>query len=265
MKSKGLKDTVTAEALPWQLEVIERLNKDFLKLKQNNHRYSLRAYAKKLGISPSALSELMNKKGRWKLSPQRAAKLIEKIDLRSSTRNRLLVEMKETPRHKDLLLSRTEHDIFLDWTWLPTLFMFDLPERFHAPQVIAKKMGLSVSKVRHNIDQLVKRKFLNRDAHDRISRPQVFLKSTDGIPSSVVKQGHRINLDLSQRAFEEIPFEKRDFTSLTFAGNAKKLEFLRQEIRALHEKAAALMDDGDENDEVFKLNIQLFPIQFNEK
>ena len=52
---------------------------------------------------------------------------------------------------------------------------------------------------------------------------------------------------------------ERDYTSMTFPCSLKKLEQGRELIREFQDKFCLLMEEGL-NDRVFKLNIQLFPL-----
>lgn len=246
----------------WQLEVSEILHQNFETLKKKNSRYSLRAFAKKLQISPTALSAILNKRNYWTLSPQRGAELLGKLDIPRPRLNKLLVEMKETPVYSTKTLTKSEHEIFLDWTLFPILFSFDLPLPFRAPQKIAAKLGVGISKVRSAIKYLHESGYLIEEKKGVFKRPYTFIKASDGPPSDVIKKGHAMNLELTLRALQAIPYDKRDFTSLTFVGTQAKVDLLRKEIRQFHERAAAIMNDGENNDQVYKLNIQLFPVDF---
>ena len=67
-------------------------------------------------------------------------------------------------------------------------------------------------------------------------------------------------------AIDQVPMEQRDFTSLTFLGSSKHLEEVRQEIRRFHERVKTIFETGgEENDEIFRFSVALFPMRFGGK
>ena len=247
----------------WRKEFSKLLNDQFETLKKRNPKFSLRAFSRKIGLSIGPLSDVLKGKETWKLTPKRAAEILSKLEIKASTKNKLLVQMGEQPTHKKEVLKASDYGILTDWTYYPILFSFDLPAKLRRPSAIAKRLGISEEKVQAVVEDLLKRKLLVSSADGVIERPEVFVSTADGTPNEFIHKYHQVNLELSKRALEEQPVPKRDFTSLTFVGNESQAAFLREEIRKLYEKASALADGGDENNTVFRLSVQFFPVEFN--
>ncbi|MGE3261021.1 MAG: TIGR02147 family protein [Bacteriovoracia bacterium] len=222
----------------------------------------MRAFAKKIGLSAGSLSDTFQGKSKWKLRPERAAEILEKVSIGSSVRNRLLAQMGKSPQFPKRNLAAADYEILTDWTYYPILFSFDLPAEGRQPKAIAKRLGLSEEKVGAVIEDLLRRELLVKAKNGEIGRPESVLKTTDGPPDEIIRQFHDMNLSLSRKALAEIPAEERDFASSTFVGNEKQISLLREEIRKLYEKASALMDDGENNTTVFRFSTQLFPMEF---
>ncbi|RYZ78410.1 MAG: TIGR02147 family protein, partial [Proteobacteria bacterium] len=83
--------------------------------------------------------------------------------------------------------------------------------------------------------------------------------STDGVSSEAIRAYHQSGLDLAKRAISEIPVEKRDFSTLSFAGCAETFAEMVKEIRNCHERVVAIAESGAEKNVVYRLNINLFP------
>jgi uncharacterized protein (TIGR02147 family) len=246
----------------WRKEFSRILNDQFQTLRKRNSKFSLRAFSRKTGLSIGPLSDVLKSKQTWKLTPKRAAEILSKLEIKSSIKNKLLVQMGEQPTHKKEDLKTSDYGILTDWTYYPILFSFDLPAKLRRPPAIAKRLGIPEEKVQAVIEDLLRRKLLVTSIGGVIERPEVFVSTADGTPNELIHKYHQINLEISKRALQEQPVSKRDFTSLTFAGNESQVAFLREEIRKLYEKASSLADGGEENDAVFRLSVQLFPIEF---
>lgn len=255
--------------MKWHSELIEIIRKDFAERKEKNPRFSLRSYAQRLGLSSGSLSDLLNAKRNWQISKTRAAEIAEKLSMSEKDRNKLLLKMDLPPKFQKSEITKDNYDMLTDWTYYPVLFSFDLPKEHHRPEAIAKKMGIPESKVQAVIDDLIRRKFLVRNQLNEVCRPETFLTTTDGEadvakapPGALIRKHHEISLDLAKRALLEQPSEVRDITSLTFAGNKQQLSALREEIRKLYEKASTLATLDQDPDTVYRLSVQLFPVEF---
>lgn len=255
--------------MKWHAELIDIIRKDFADRKEKNPRFSLRSYAQRLGLSSGSLSDLLNEKRNWHVSRLRAAEITEKLSLSEKARNKLLLKMELQPKFQKSELTKENYDMLTDWTYYPILFSFDLPIEHRAPEVIARKLGIPVQKVESVTEDLIQRKFLSRNQNKEVFRPDVFLTTTDSEPEvaqtppgALVRKHHEISLDLAKRALHEQPSEVRDITSLTFAGNKQQLQALREEIRKLYEKASTVTTLDQEPDTVYRLSVQLFPVEF---
>lgn len=247
--------------MTWQNNFVDLLKGEFAKLQKKNSRYSYRAFAKKIRLSQGPLYDLMNNKARWMLKEERAIQIMETLKINRSGKNRVLMAM---ARPLDLNVQTLDPDDYhrlTDWTFIPILAALDLPSRERTIGAISKRLGLAHEKVAEVLNDLVLRGLAVHDEMGGVSRQKTVLRSTDSIPSKYIRRHHELNLSLAARALENVPMNMRDFTSQTFVGSAQELENLRREIRALHEKCMVLAERGDENDTVFRLSIQLFPME----
>jgi uncharacterized protein (TIGR02147 family) len=249
----------------WQKEFGDLLGQQFRFYKQKNSKFSVRAYAKKIGLSAGCVSDILLEKKKWNLTPKRAAKILDRLNISSSVRNRLLVKMGEPPILSKKTLSVGDYDILTDWVYYPILFSFDLKRELCHPEKIALRLGVSLEKVVTVIDDLLKRGLVVMAEDGLPKRPEGRIETSDGIPSEVIRKSHEVNLELCQKALAEQPVNKRDFTAMTFAGTEAQIAELRAEIRKLYEKAESLMSSDNQNDSVFRLSVQLFPMEFEPK
>ena len=247
----------------WQSDFSELLKEHFQALKSANPRFSIRAYAKRIGLSAGSLSDTINNKKKWNISRDRAISILEKVSVSQAKKNRLLLKMgvdQAVPREK---LDTSNYDILTNWVYYAVLFSFDLPAKLTKPEDIATRLDVSVEKVEKVIEALLRRNLLLHGNNGEYQRPSSMLNSGDGLPSELIRSHHLDGLDLSRVALHKLPADRRDFTSFTFSGSESQIAALREEIRKLHEKASVIMDGGSENDQVFRLSVQLFPMDFS--
>jgi uncharacterized protein (TIGR02147 family) len=249
----------------WEKEFSKALREHFASLQKKNPRFSLRAFSKKMGISAGSLSDILSQKKKWQLSATRAAKLLDKLELDPRVKNRLRIKMGEAPVHIVKPLSNDQFEILLDWRFFPILYSFDLHEKLGKPKAIAERLGIEVEEVEQIIEALLRRKFLEKGPDGRIRLPENYLHTTEEIPLHVVEQAHLAGLECAGKALRELPPERRDFTTVTFAGSEKQMKELGREIRKLHQKAMVPLDDPEEYGTVMRLSVQLFPMDFRKK
>ena len=243
----------------WQNEFIDLLNDQFQVLRRKNPRFSVRAFAKKVGLSPGSLSDTLKKKKTWQISADRACEILERIPVATARKNRLLVKMARPAIYPREVAARSAFEHLKNWAFYPILFSFDLPLPLREPKIIAERLGIGVQRAESVIEDLVQRKFLSRSRDGRLNKTDINYADGDGPSREEIRKYHATSLKLAEQALENIPAERRDFSTLTFAGDEKRLAQLREEIRKLHENASALMDEGDHNTHVFQLSVQVFP------
>jgi len=248
--------------MDWESEFVTIIKRDFAAKREKNLRFSLRAYAKKLGISAGVLSRLLSGNKKWKISPGRATKMLASLELKSSIRNSMLVKMGQPPQHQKTVLLSTQEKVLSQWYYVPVLIYFDLPEQYRSKKAIAQKLRLSEARVTQAIEDLIEMGLLKRTASGEIQKSDELMTTKDGVPDEALRWFHEVNLRLFQKMVKNQNVHQRDFTSFTFAGSKKKIDFLRAEIRNLYEKAESIMNDENDNDTVYRVSVQLAPLEF---
>lgn len=155
---------------------------------KKNPAYSLRAFARDLGIPCSRLSEIINRK--MGLSQARAVNLADKLSLSPSEKefflDLALSEHARSPVVKEMATNRVRarsamtnqmgEDTFAvvaDWYHLAIVEYFNLPEASHSAEAIAKHFGLDINEVEKAIARLENVEMIKRQdnkwivMHDR--------------------------------------------------------------------------------------------------
>lgn len=239
------------------------LKKYFDDAKRRNPNYTLRSFAKKLNLSSGSLSEILNKNRR--ITRKKAEEILSKLDLDCSQKESFIESFvinekiqyinNDAPKKINIERMESEH-----WKIFAILNIIETDNFIFDVTWIAKRLVLKESEVKEIIDYLFQEKLIKIASDSKLKRTANRLKTSDGILSVAIKNGHMINCDLARRSILETPINERDLTSTTMPIDPTKLEEAREIIRRFHNEMYAFLSTGKNITEVYKLNIQLFPL-----
>lgn len=244
--------------------------------------YSLRAFAEKLRISNSYLSEVLNNKKA--LSVELAFKVALKLDLTDLETQYfcLLVQIDQEKdpvfreafqkRLNDLNPKRKTHDLSVDlfktiseWYHLPILELTFLPGFKGTPEYIAKKLGISKSEAELALKRLLRLELIEKDAKGKWKKAHNYLLAESVVPNSAFKQYHK---QILAKAIESIdsqtPKERMSATDVV----AVDSKFLPEVDRLSQEFSAAVMRLSEKSkirDSVYALSVHFLNLTKNQE
>jgi uncharacterized protein (TIGR02147 family) len=250
-----------------------RSNLDLIKIK--NPQFSLRAYAKKLDLSPSALSEILN--GKRKISKKMASRILDRMNLSPAESNKVLdlfdkkakgLDFEESPTTDTgpaninfLQLSSDQFNMIAEWQHFALLSLMETKGFKSDVPWIAKKLGLSQALITAALDRLIRLGFVFKKNRKYVTNKRALLTS-DNIPNQAVRKSHYVDLGLAEKALDTRNVEERDFTAITIAANKKNLAKAKKMIRDFQDKLTLCLEEG-EKDEVYKFTFYLYPLTKN--
>lgn len=240
------------------IEPIEFIRNEYMKRRQANAAYSMRAFARDLGISPARLSQVLSRKRtltHGQLQCIRAAMNLDAATTQS------LANFKKRPKpRKYVPIAMDHYRLIADWQHFAILSLLETVTGKNARDIqwIAKRLASTTVEIRQAIERL-----LNLDLIEETQegyRPvQNNLSSTSEAPSTALRHFHHQMLDLAKHALDEQPIERRSVTAMTMAINSKKLPEAKEMIQEFRRNLCAFLEDGAA-DEVYSLNVQLFQL-----
>ena len=252
------------------MDAIGTLKKEFSRRKQQNPGYSLRAFARAIGASPATLSQVLSAKR--PLTPKQAIGFAERLELSPRQRRDFIassVDLRSAstaaaPFWTTANLDHEKFRLIADWYHFAILALAGLPpfvrevaegdERSIA-RGISRALGIPVSTAREALVRLRLLGILHPEGFRQIGSP---LHVTSDIPSEAMRAHHRQFLGIAVRRLDELPPAAREFHTLTFPADPRKLPRLKELIdRFLTEVNQEL--DGDDS-AVFALSLQLYPL-----
>lgn len=247
-----------------QIELRNYLQNELARRKQKNSSYSLRSFAKSIGMHPAALSEFLN--GKRSLSRKLAGKILEEIPDSPEKQSSILesFEISKTSKKQDLKASKKSlqlqadhYHIVSDPIYYSILSLMETEDYESSPSWIAGRLGLSTSKVEKAIDRMLRLNYLKKKK-DKYQPAQEELDTSYDVPNSALKLRQKANLKDAEESLDEVAVTLREFCAVTMAIDVSKLEEAKNRMRKFRDELCEYLEEGEKT-EVYELSLQLFP------
>lgn len=239
--------------------------------REKNPRYSLRSFARHLGVSPGRLSELLN--GQRNMSSVLAEKFAARLELPDEERSALVSAArklrKRTPSARvrsDLTPSKPRYhtvpkDMFefiSDWQHFGILALMETDDFIGDERWMARRLGLSVEAVIQAMERLELCNLI-QESESGWTLTGHNLASTTETPSKGLRKHHRQQMQIAASSLDTVPLHQREFTSVTMAIDPDRLVVAKKSIKDFRRQLCAYLEGGRRR-EVYSLNIQLIPL-----
>lgn len=250
-----------------ELSPVERLLAEFEVRRSKNPRYSLRAFAKQLGLSPGRLSEFLA--GKNSLSKANAMKIADALTFTPKQNERWLNSLGFPKQSESKYLRHRKVDSFVtidedrfhliaDWEHYAILTFLETDVIDKSEKTLCERLGIKELTARLALNRLLRMGFISQDGLQfRKETPQV--STSSDVPSPALRKSHKQTIEQALDALDTVDVEFRDITSITIPTSTKKLPLAKKMIKDFRRRLAAVMEDCDK-DEVYNLNIQLVPV-----
>ncbi len=239
--------------------------------KTRNSAYSLRALARDLDVSPTSLSLILNKKRpltidsaiKWatvlKLSAEKKQLFLESVTRDSEQRlnpnNRKLNQLEEKIQYMQLTLD--QFSLISDWYHLAILNLVSLKSFEHNQKWICGQLGITKVQCAEAIERLVRLDLLEiKDK--KFIRTATNINTPSNIPSEAIKNFHRQNIQRAISSIDDTEVDERDISSIMMPIDKNKLAEAKKMITNFRRELSIFLKE-EQGDQVYSLNIQLFP------
>jgi uncharacterized protein (TIGR02147 family) len=247
---------------------------------RKNPTFSLRAFARLSGLSPSHLSRAMSGQKRLSAttahlissslghSPREASHLLNLIELEKATderkRGKILSRL-STPKTKPSQIVPIEaFRAIADWYHFAILGLTNTKNFQDNAQWIARRLGIKPLEAKFAVERLVGLDLLKQTKKGLRVNEEANITTTDDVPSAAINENHRQHLELATRALKEIEVELREFNNVTLAMNLSDIPKAKKMIRAFIDHCNSELETIP-GQELYQLNIQLYPLTRTEK
>ena len=257
----------------------EFLREVLRKKKAFNPRFSMRAWARQMGLkNHSLLSLILQEKRRLKSTV--ASQIRKSLHLSNQEQKYfdLLVlyrnaatDDERTFYHEALLEVHPEKQfsvlrldllrVLSDWCHFSVLEMIRLKDFHEDPDWIAARLGRRIEaiQVQQIISRLERLEFVERTPEGKLRQKTLTRTFPDDTPNPVLRRIHKDVMDQAKIAVEEQSVNEREFYSFTFCLKNSDLNAAKMKIREFRRDFAQHFD-AEEGDEVYQLGIQLFRV-----
>jgi transcriptional regulator with XRE-family HTH domain len=232
------------------------LQAELKKRKLSNPAYSIRAFARSLGLGPTTLSQSLN--GKRALSKKNRKKVVSALKLSEEYLSSKSPVNDLTDADFDLI----QDDIFASmssWQDFAVLCLADMPENQGNPGWISKRLGIPMKDAEEVLQRLIRLGFLRVQEGKMQPLKSPNLRTTDEKQSLALRTFHQKCLEKARKTIEIVPLHLRDYSLITLPMKAKDLAKGKQMIKAFRRKFGKTFDNPRSGD-VFTLAIQLFPL-----
>ena len=255
------------------------LQKELMNRCESNPRYSLRAFARDLKLSPSRLSEVLNQK--QGLSRQAAESITKTLgfaeeeaeyfcDLVSlkharSVKEREIAKLRvfkadfEKERDEHYSLQLDSFKIISDWYHLGIMELMKIKSFKHDTKWISRRLGVQIIQIELAIERLVRVGLLKIEEGKFVAtRSNGFVPG--GVPSTSIRKFHRQVLEKALVAMETQAVDERFFSTRFMTLNRSDLPKAFEAIHAFQDKFCVDLLAEESKELVYCISMQLFKI-----
>ena len=258
-----------------KLDYRDILKNEFEKRFTANPLYSLRAYARDLGVSPSRLSEIFARKNG--LSTTNAVRISELLRLDESTRewfrHSVSAQHSRNPAQRKIsqaeleknraaistrILNHEEFRVIANWYHFAILELLVLKNFTLSAKNVSAQLGISVDEADLAIERLKKLGWMKKVGERWITKEEYRTVSSP-TPSQAIRSFHTQILNKAETAIEEQGISERIVHTLILSTRADKMTQANAELEKFcaefNRKFSAEVDSGEK---LYALSLQFF-------
>ena len=243
----------------------EILQYELQKRKDRNQFYSLRAFARDLGVGSTTLSDVLASKRQ--LSKANIVKISEKLSLSPIEIEKLNLE--RTGKNKEELqkiierleLEDREFRLISQWYYLAILNLAKLKTNKSCPLWIAKRLGIKENEAKMALGTLEAMNFIVTKK-GKMCRTAYPLSTSHDIPSRAIRKYHKEVLykaiDILEN--ENVETTNREYSSTTMLIDPDQLGKAKKLMSDTKRKVEKILESGTPT-EVYNFTYQIFPLE----
>ncbi len=219
---------------------------------RTNPRYSLRALAKHLAMSPGELSEVIRSKRA--LSLKLAQKIAQSLEMSPSEFRQLLalaaaptaasaVPLKSEWQNRQSL-DEDRFRLVSDWWCFSILSLADCAGFEWSAEVISGQLGITAFEARQAMERLERLELVVRTSPTAVRVVHDFVEHLTSVPSTAIRRYHRSLLEKAILALDGQPMEERDITGIGMAIDMRDLPAMKSEIAEFQDRLMAKYAKG---------------------
>lgn len=243
------------------------------RISRNSH-YSLRAFARDLGLTPQMLSAVLNGKkdlsvdsavdvaGRLGLDPNKTQDLLDAVVFAGckTAQAKQVIQQRIDERHQTSNgfkpLTGEIFKAISGWYHFALLELTSTQGFKSDPRWIASRLGISVFEVKEAITRLISLELLEEDS-GTLKTTEFNVSALSDVPAAALREHARQILGKGIRALDEQDQKERDITSMTMAIDPALLPEAKKMILQFRRRLCKFLESGNRS-EVYVFSPSLF-------
>jgi uncharacterized protein (TIGR02147 family) len=243
------------------MDVKTFLHEEFHRRQKFNASYSLRAFARDLDLEASIISKIM--KG------QRGAGKKVCLHLEGKFKTSFTPTMGQRQQSEErlahLLDEQIHFNIISQWEYFAVLNLTECPSFPCTIDAVSTTLFIPKERAEKVVQELFSSElmqvFTNEQGKVLWKRTHTHLKSTHEIRSLALRLSYIESLELARKKIEEVPLEKRDFSSIVFAIDDNYIPFVKKLFAKFRNDILMILSELPQTkNQVYQANFQVFPL-----
>jgi uncharacterized protein (TIGR02147 family) len=242
---------------------------------RRNSAYSLRSYARNLGLSHSSLSRILA--GTQGLSQDKALLVAKSLRLNAteSSNFEALVQSecarsekvrafaKEKIKENEKVVTSLSLEYFKvvsDWYHFAIIELTAVEGFKRDPLWISRRLGITPTEAKDAVTRLLRLELIEKNPAGQLIKTEEFRAVTSAVPNRSVQSHHQQILKKAETALFEQPIEERDFSSTSFAMSSQTLAWAKDEMKKFRRSLTKRLAQDEKKDRLYALSMQLFAL-----
>lgn len=250
------------------------LQKQFELRKARRPRYSLRAFARDLGVKASTLTGVLY--GRHGISGDTAQKIARQLNF-DTDQTEVFVDMVESEHARNKVareqagirlkarlgkvdfstLSEQQMSLFEHWYYPAVLELVTAQVKSYSLAEIAQRLNISLAQAQEAMEVLLQLQIIKKEGGQFV-RSHRHLSGLSPVPSEVVRSFHRQIMKLASEKIERQPIAEREFLSTVFSFDKSKVDEAKKWLEKMHFEFLEKFSTDSGADSVYGLAVQFF-------
>jgi uncharacterized protein (TIGR02147 family) len=258
---------ITGRATPAAPHDIPSILREHLRAaKRRNPRFSLRSFARKLGVNHSTLSQVL--RGKRRLSARALQTVGKRLGLGEESIRACAVgcgKRSNAKNHRENIqkihLDLDTFQLLCAWHHYAILELIHIREFKTDSRWIANTLGIAVEDVNIALQRLLRLGLLEMAARDRwIDKSGDLEFHGATLTDQACDLMNQEILDLTADAVRLVPARHRVHRQMVVAVDSRKLPLLRALADQFMQELRSLVSEGEAQDDVYHVAISLFPV-----
>lgn len=239
------------------------LQRELMKRCEKNPNYSLRSFAKSIGVQPATLSHIL--RGSRKITARTIKNISYSLHIKPEDIQKF-IDSEAIPQTDVQQLAIDHFHYISEWYHLALVELLTLKNFKNDPKWMAKTLGISTSEVNIALERLVRLEILKQNKDGKYI-PTHSVRSTTHFEgtNSALKKLQKQYLAKSIESIDVIDNDERDHTGVCFSVNKTDIPELKNKIKNFRRELMKFAERRTDRDEVYQLSVSLFPLSNTEK